>query len=404
MIMKIFHIFLTLDEMIEETIKKDEHTENTPEKKSGFKESLKKLMKKYSFPNLNPFKKDFINKIQDEPEKIYPISGRPEKEVNKEFDYVKGKLAEENKDIPRATGKDRWEAAKRNLLKYAINAAYTLSPITHYKTYKLNKNSLKLLKEAAEKGDYSKRIHIIQTGMLQNKASALKKAQQSLERGNIPFIKSNFNYLSAEKQADKVINYVRDLYDKTGYPYGKEISELDIKTREDARKKLSGRYFKPNAVFDGHSTGGLVAEAVARHKEAPKFFKAVYAFSPDTYGVGYKNKTIGQSLLVPLDSGNITSKENKERSIKFYKTTPNIPVYEVVHSQDQLVTAPEGVGNKRRINQSGGKIFVITHPDATHFGSSGQTEEINNIHLDIIEGKYDKNQKPGDMYTHIKAA
>jgi len=362
--------------------------------------NLKKVMGKYSFQNADVFKKNFIDKVDREPEKVYHISGKSYKQTRKEFEKIHKAIKQDNKYVPDPSSNDLKKTSKNTMNMVLRNGISYFSPVTHYKVNKINKQSIDYL---ANNPESNRKIVFLQAGFSQNMAALVREAQVHRENGMVPIIKRTYNALDAQKQADKVINYAQKTFDKAGVSYGQSLSDLKLKTIKDAKQKLSGRHMAPNAYFKGHSTGGKVAHAVARHDDASKFFRGVYAVSADQYGVGHDRRTPGQALLMPLDRNSNTrvSKKAQQEAINFYKSDPKIPVYEIAHLQDRLVPPKETFSSDRKIKQTGGHKYLIDHPYASHFGSSGQDISIAQIHSDIIKGVYDKGRQAHHMYSYI---
>ncbi len=206
------------------------------------------------------------------------------------------------------------------------------------------------------------RIVYLMHGLFQTEGSQRKFAKQLRKAGYQPYHLRGNHHLSRKESAEKGFGQIDKLHKDT---------------------KLKDRH-KRSDYFSGHSSGADVGIYMAGDKRMKEYGIAkVQARAPVPYGM--KAKRIGQRLLVPFASkDNIKKAAGKRNALELAARKPTVPVDVIAGRYDGLVPPSDAV------YQHAKKHYVIEDPDSTHFGTSGVNSKMNQIFIDNLRKKPEK--------------
>ncbi len=215
--------------------------------------------------------------------------------------------------------------------------------IAKYQNYKTTKEF--------KKGDgHAGKVVYLMHGTKQNEGSQWRLAKELRKNGYKPMhLKADHN-ISKEKNADNTFEQIGKFHKKAKIKNAPE--------REDH--------------FSGHSSGADMGIYIAGDKRVTEYgIKSVQARAPAPYGI--KAETAGQRILLPLIAphDNLKFTKVKKGAVDSNKRKPLVPVNVYAGKNDTLVR-PKDAYWKHANN-----MYVINHPDSTHFGTSGANKEMN---------------------------
>ena len=253
---------------------------------------------------------------------------------------------------------------------YANTVGYPLSLYQNYKT----------VKEIRKNPDVKKRVHVIVPGFFQNIGSHYKLGRQLREQGDLHYHVHAGHGIATmkplEEKANKFYQKMDYLRQKTG------LSEKDFQ--------------KIPKTYRGHSSGADLGYYLAGDERIKKYGIDKVIGVAGTGG-GLEMKTPAQKLFAKAfpqlkAEDPRYSKHARKNIVNLNEKRPKVPVYSIYGSNDELVPRHKIIPYQHAVNEA-----IIYHPQAGHFGTSGQNYMINKAILEL-----DKLQEKHHRYKTIK--
>lgn len=297
----------------------------------------------------------------------------PVAEIKREQKDITDRMPEEIK------GWDKWKNRFRNLTRnvprnvYENTVGNVLAGVENWRTRRdLKKNP-------------NKEILHLGHGYFQKRGSMRQLARQARKDGYAPhLIKFNHEHQSRDWNKDSFYQQVDALHQKTG---------------------LTGEQRTNRDHFLGHSEGANVAIYAAQDPRREKYgIGKFYAVEPSPSGMELSNldqkatELIAKAAGVTLDKDDLNSPQARKEALKLYSKEPygDAEVYVVAGEKSGLVPPKDTVYKHAKAH------YILHHPDATHFGDSGQHRDVNDMLLRVVKHTKEAGKHPQHTYDRIE--
>ena len=277
-----------------------------------------------------------------------------EEVAEKEYQRLEETTKSAKDSAPKPSFTSRARSFGRNVANVAKNAFDNTAGlgVAKYQNYKTAKEM--------KKGADGKVVYLMH-GVAQNQGSQWRLAKELQKEGYKPYHLKAKHRKPRKEIADDAFGQIDKFHNKAGI--------------EEAVNRADH--------FSGHSSGGDIGIYMAGDDRMKKYgIKSVQARAPAPYGV--KPKTLGQKALIPAlaSHDNLSTPAGKRNAVEMDGRKPKVPVQIYAGKNDQLVR-PKDAYWKHANN-----IYVVDHPDSTHFGTSGANKTMNKHFVKELSRKH----------------